>query len=142
MEGGQVMDLEAEGRSLDVAAITAVHRRKTSALFEASLRIGGIAGAAEPARVDALGRAGAWLGLAFQIVDDLLDETGETAQIGKTAGRDREQAKATYPMLLGLDGARARADAAAGAAAAELSAAGIEDPILGGLIRFAVSRDR
>jgi geranylgeranyl pyrophosphate synthase len=142
MVGGQVMDLEAEGRSLDVDGITAVHRRKTGALFEGSLRIGGLAGGAAPARVDALGRAGAWLGLAFQIVDDLLDETGETARIGKTAGRDRVQAKATYPMLLGIDGARARADAAANAAAAELTAAGIEDPVLGGLIRFAVSRDR
>lgn len=142
MVGGQVMDLEAEGRTLDADAITEVHRRKTGALFVAALRIGGIAGGAGASRVDALGRAGAWLGLSFQIVDDLLDETGDTARIGKTAGRDRERSKATYPMLLGVDGAQARAEAAAAAATAELTAAGIEHEILGALIRFAVSRDR
>jgi len=142
MVGGQVLDLEAEGRRVSADELELIHSRKTGALFTASLRIGARLAQAGPRLVDAFGRCGAALGLAFQVADDILDVTGQSSVLGKTPGRDAEQGKATYPGLLGLDGARARAASATGAAVAALREAGIDDPILEGLIAFAVSRDR
>jgi geranylgeranyl pyrophosphate synthase len=142
MVGGQVLDLEAEGRALDVAALDGIHRRKTGALFVSACRMGGLAAGGRTETVAALGSYGAALGLAFQVTDDILDETGETDILGKDAGRDRALGKATVPALLGLDGARQRAQRAADEAVAALARVGLRDASLEALARFAVERDR
>ena len=111
MIGGQLLDLEGEGLSLDLAQLERIHRCKTGALIEAAMRIGGIAADAPSALEDAFGRYGASIGLAFQIADDVLDITATTDQLGKTAGKDLQFRKSTYPGLLGIEGAKARADA-------------------------------
>lgn len=142
MVGGQVLDLEAEGRALSLGELEAVHRRKTGALFAAALRLGARAAGGSPEAVEALGQVGLALGLAFQITDDVLDETGESVVLGKVAGRDRERAKATFPALLGVTEARRRAAAAAAEALDGLERAGVADVWLTPLIHFAVERDR
>jgi geranylgeranyl pyrophosphate synthase len=110
MIGGQLQDLIAEdipATSLD--ALERIHRAKTGALMAVSCRVGAIAaGASEPA-IEALGSFGADIGLAFQIVDDVLDVTSSSTELGKTAGRDAQLGKSTYPGLLGTDGAMDRA---------------------------------
>lgn len=140
MIGGQLLDLEAEGKRLDAAQLEQVHRLKTGALIEASVVIGGLAARASAATLAALQTYGAAVGLAFQIADDVLDVTATTAELGKTAGKDAAHGKSTYPAALGLDGARARAVALADDACAALAAAGIADPALEHLARFAVVR--
>lgn len=107
MVGGQLLDLEAEGRTIDAAALEDIHARKTGALLTASLRIGAIAGHASDALLEALTRYGEAIGLAFQIADDLLDVEGSVAELGKVTQRDAALAKASYPSLYGVDGARA-----------------------------------
>lgn len=140
MVGGQLMDLDGEGRPLDADALEGIHRRKTGALLAAALRLGGIAAGASDAALAALDEYGQDLGLAFQIVDDVLDVTGSDAQLGKTPGKDESAGKTTYPALFGLDGARARAEGYVGAAVAALRAGGIESEELEGLARYVLER--
>ncbi|MEO6864399.1 MAG: polyprenyl synthetase family protein [Gemmatimonadaceae bacterium] len=110
MIGGQLQDLGAENVPVDsVEKLERIHRAKTGALMAASCRVGGMAAGATEAAVDALGSFGADLGLAFQIVDDVLDVTSSSAKLGKTSGRDAALGKSTYPALLGVDGAMDRA---------------------------------
>ncbi|HEY7897400.1 MAG TPA: polyprenyl synthetase family protein [Gemmatimonadaceae bacterium] len=110
MIGGQLQDLIAENMPADsLEKLERIHRAKTGALIAASARVGGIAAGADTAAVNALASFGSDLGLAFQIVDDVLDVTSSSATLGKTAGRDVELGKSTYPALLGVDGAMARA---------------------------------
>ncbi len=109
MVGGQLLDLLGESRSLSIDELENIHRGKTGALIAAAAEIGGMAAAAARRRLTALDRFGASLGLAFQIMDDVLDLTSTTAALGKTAGRDTELRKSTYPGLIGLAGARALA---------------------------------
>jgi geranylgeranyl diphosphate synthase type II len=142
MVGGQVLDLAAERQPVDAAGLESIHSHKTGALFGASLRIGARLARSDEPVVEAFGRCGRALGLAFQVADDILDVTGRSETLGKSAGRDAEQGKATYPGLLGLEGARRRAAAAAADAVSALRDAGIHDDVLEGLIEFAVSRDR
>ncbi len=104
--GGQVMDLESEGRAIDAAALETLHRAKTGALLSASVRGGAILGGAEEADLTLLTRYAAAIGLAFQVVDDILDTTEEAEQLGKTAGKDEAAGKATYVSLHGLERAR------------------------------------
>jgi farnesyl diphosphate synthase len=108
MVGGQWLDLDAEARgdAVPQGALERIHRLKTGALLTASLRLGGLAADASPPALAALTRFGGELGLAFQIVDDLLDVTGTDAQLGKTAGKDTAAGKATYPARFGVEGAR------------------------------------
>ena len=122
MIGGQVLDLEHEGaatptgrsgRERAARVLERIHRLKTGALIEASTRLGGIYAGAGSARTDLLGGIGAELGLLFQISDDILDEVGSSEQLGKTAGKDRQAAKLTYPHLFGLDGSREKVRQAA-----------------------------
>jgi farnesyl diphosphate synthase/geranylgeranyl diphosphate synthase type II len=140
MIGGQLLDLEAEGKALDAGQLERVHRLKTGALIRASVCIGGLAAGAPAPIMAALGAYGDAVGLAFQIADDVLDVTATTVQLGKTAGKDAAHGKSTYPAVLGLDEARARAGALADDACAALHAAGIHSAELEYLARFAVAR--
>ncbi len=106
---GQVLDLDGEGRSLTRRALENIHTRKTGALLTASLRLGAMSANAAPDQLEALTRFGQSIGLAFQVVDDILDLTQTTEQLGKSAGKDQTAEKATYPSLLGLDRSRKEA---------------------------------
>ena len=110
MIGGQVADLEAEGKPVDAAHLDYIHRSKTGALIRASVRIGAIYAAADRAQFEALSKYGTHIGLAFQIVDDILDVVGSTETLGKTAGKDAAQQKATFPALYGLEASRDQAN--------------------------------
>jgi geranylgeranyl diphosphate synthase type II len=110
MVGGQVADLEAEGQTPDEERVRSIHERKTAALIAASLRMGAIAVGGSPALVSDLGEFGRRLGLAFQIVDDVLDEVGTAEELGKTPGKDRAEGKMTYPAAIGAAGSRRRAE--------------------------------
>lgn len=140
MIGGQLLDLEGEGKSLNLEELEQIHRAKTGALVSASALIGGIAAGAPAAAVGALGRYGAALGLAFQIVDDLLDVTSTSEVLGKTAGRDAALRKSTYPALLGVDGAAQRAEALVEDGCAALSRVALLTPVLESTARFVVRR--
>ncbi len=140
MIGGQLLDLEGEGRAIDVDELERVHLAKTGALIAAAARLGGLAGGADPRGEAALDRYGRALGLAFQIADDVLDVTGTTHELGKTAGRDATLRKSTYPALLGVESAGRRAAALAAAGCDALRGAGLLTPPLEQLARFAVER--
>ena len=107
--GGQVMDLEGEGKSLTKRQLVLIHEAKTAALLTTSLRLGAMTANATPAKLAALSQFGHALGLAFQVIDDILDVTQSTAVLGKTAGKDQAVAKATYPAIIGLPAARREA---------------------------------
>jgi len=111
MIGGQLRDLAAEGRDLSRDDLDEIHGSKTGALISASVKIGGIAANATKSGLDAFGRYGESIGLAFQIMDDVLDVTSSSDRLGKTAGRDAALGKSTYPALLGVEGAVKRAAA-------------------------------
>lgn len=107
--GGQVMDLEGEGKKLTKRDLVRIHEAKTAALLTTSLRLGGMSANATPAKLDALTKFGYALGLAFQVIDDILDVTQSTEVLGKTAGKDEAVEKSTYPAILGLDASRKEA---------------------------------
>ncbi len=114
MVGGQMADLEAEGRAVgddpgSLAELEAIHRRKTGALLRAALRLGGLTAEANSTQLDSLDQFGSALGLAFQIVDDLLDVEGDPTKTGKATGKDSALGKWTYPAYLGREGSRRRA---------------------------------
>ena len=140
MIGGQLLDLEAEGEEQSLDALERIHRGKTGALIAAAARIGGLAARAPASRVEALARYGAAVGLAFQIADDVLDVTATSAELGKTAGKDAAVRKGTYPAMLGIEGARARARSLADEACRALDAEGLLTEPLAALARFAVER--
>ena len=140
MIGGQLLDLEGERLALSLAELEHIHRAKTGALVTASVRLGGLAAGADDAVLSALGQYGAAIGLAFQIADDVLDVTATTDQLGKTAGRDLALHKSTYPALLGIDGARARASALVDEACGALERVALLTPVLEHLARYTVNR--
>lgn len=107
--GGQMADLEGEGRRPDRPALRYIHECKTSALLSCAARLGGMSANCPPARLRALADFGRHVGLAFQVLDDILDVTRTSGQLGKTAGKDAKARKATYPALLGLEGSRREA---------------------------------
>ncbi|HBX73288.1 MAG TPA: farnesyl-diphosphate synthase [Halieaceae bacterium] len=111
MVGGQFVDIAATGSPLALVELQGLHALKTGALIRASLSLGGIAAGAPDADQAALEAFGAHLGLAFQVVDDILDVEGSAATLGKTGGKDAAAGKTTYVSLLGLEGARSAADA-------------------------------
>ncbi len=118
--GGQVLDLEGEGRQLTVDELRAIHHGKTSALIIASLRLGGMSAGCTAEQLEALTAYGRDLGLAFQIIDDILDVTSSPEVLGKSIGKDAREQKATYPALVGMENARAEARALTAAARADL----------------------
>ena len=140
MIGGQLLDLEAEGVALPLAELERVHRAKTGALILAAGRVGAMAAAASASQLGAVERYGGAIGLAFQIMDDVLDVTATTDELGKTAGRDAALQKSTYPALLGTDGATNRATALVDDAVAALRGAGILTPPLESLAQYVVAR--
>ena len=142
MVGGQVLDLAAEGRAIALDDLELLHRAKTGALIAAAARLGAIAAGGSEEQLSALRAYGRNVGLAFQIADDVLDETSAFAQLGKRAGKDRSLAKATFPAMMGLGLARFRAVEEVNDAVATLAAAGLRTPELEALARFAVERDR
>ena len=107
--GGQVMDLEGEGKKLTKRDLVRIHEFKTAALLTASLRLGAMTANATTAKLEAVSRFGRALGLAFQVIDDILDVTQCTEVLGKTAGKDEAVEKSTYPAILGLDASRKEA---------------------------------
>jgi geranylgeranyl diphosphate synthase type II len=141
MVGGQQMDLEGEGKQLDLAALQSIHRAKTGALIQVSLRCGAMAAGATEAQVKALADYGKHLGLAFQITDDILDVVGAEAVLGKPVGSDESRDKSTYPALLGLDESRRLAGEAVASALAALEAFGEEAENLRNLARFVADRE-
>jgi len=140
MVGGQVADLESEGKRVSVDAVDYIHRHKTGALIRTALRVGARICGGTPTQIDALSAAGAALGLAFQIVDDILDVVSSSAELGKTVGKDQAQQKATYPALSGLDASRARARALLAEAEAALAGFGPPAEPIRALGRFILER--
>jgi len=106
MCGGQQMDMDATNQTLGIRELETLHSLKTGALIRASVRMGALIGNADPAELEALDDFANTLGLAFQIRDDILDIEASSEQLGKTAGKDAEQNKSTYPTLLGMDEAK------------------------------------
>jgi geranylgeranyl diphosphate synthase type II len=141
MIGGQLMDLDGENRPLSLAELERVHRAKTGALITASIELGGLAAAADSRQMAAMIAFGEAIGLAFQIADDVLDVTATTDRLGKTAGRDLDLHKSTYPALLGVEGATMRANALVDDGCAALRGAGLLSTELDALARFVVERD-
>ncbi len=127
MAGGQAIDLASIGKPLDLAQLRDMHRRKTGALLQASVLMGATTGLTDPRSWDALSDYGAALGLAFQIVDDILDVTQESDKLGKTAGKDADANKPTYVSVLGIGEARRQADALRREALVALGRSGLAD---------------
>jgi geranylgeranyl pyrophosphate synthase len=140
MIGGQLLDLDAEGSEPTLAELERIHRAKTGALIRASVVIGGMAARASRAKLSALSEYGESIGLAFQIADDVLDVTATTDRLGKTAGRDIDLAKGTYPRLLGVAGAERRASELVAQACSALRLEGLLNEELDALAHFAVER--
>lgn len=127
MAGGQAIDLASTGKPLDEHALRDMHHRKTGALLQASVLMGAACGSATKAQWDALADYGDALGLAFQVVDDILDVTQASATLGKTAGKDIDNNKPTYVTVLGLDAARRHAIELRDKAQAALARSGLPD---------------
>ena len=144
MCGGQALDIDATGRGGDISldALRRLHAMKTGALLRCAVRLGAIAGAADREARAALDRYADALGLAFQIRDDLLDIESDSATLGKTAGKDLAQNKATFPALLGIDGSRTALAGLADDMRAALAPFGERAALLTALARTVVERDR
>jgi len=143
MAGGQAIDLNSVGVRLDEAQLQQMHRLKTGALLQGSVEMGAACGTVSPAALAALRDYGAAIGLAFQVVDDILDVTADSQTLGKTAGKDAAADKPTYVSLLGLDGARAQASQLLADAIAALNKSGLPDTAaLRALAHMVVDRDR
>jgi len=142
MIGGQVVDLEAEHARPTAAMLEYIHRAKTAALITASLVSGGLYAGAKDGEVKKLRAFGRSVGLAFQIVDDVLDVTQTSEQLGKTAGKDAAAQKVTYPALFGIEESERKADELVNAAFAELDSFGERAATLKGLARYLVERKK
>ena len=142
MIGGQVIDLEAEHTRPDAKMLEYIHRAKTAALITASLVSGGLFAGANNSEVAKLRSFGQNIGLAFQIVDDILDVTQTSEQLGKTAGKDTAAEKATYPALFGIEQSRRKADQLVNAACSDLDSFGTRAATLKDLARFLVERNK
>jgi geranylgeranyl diphosphate synthase type II len=140
MVGGQVLDLEAEGKPADLPSVKAIHQWKTAALISVSCEGGALAGGATQKEAENMRSFGVKIGLAFQILDDILDCTSSPEQLGKTPGKDEKVGKATYPSVMGLEKARSEAEGLIEAAEQELAAFGPKGNTLRELARFVVER--
>ena len=109
MIGGEMTDIECEGKKVDLEIVDYIHYHKTAALIEASLQVGAMLAGADDKSIEAVRNYGRSIGLVFQIVDDILDIVSTTEELGKDAGSDIEKGKATYPSIVGLENSRAKA---------------------------------
>ena len=143
MCGGQALDIDATGQAatIDIDALQRLHAMKTGALLRAAVRLGAIAAGADTASRTALDRYADALGLAFQVRDDLLDVEGDAATLGKTAGKDAAQDKATFPALLGIEASRDRLASLATTMHAALASISADTTLLAALARRVVERD-
>jgi geranylgeranyl diphosphate synthase type II len=142
MIGGQVVDLEAEQTTPTMEMLEYIHRAKTAALIMASLVSGGLYAGAKDGEVKKLRAFGQSIGLAFQIVDDVLDVTQTSEQLGKTAGKDTAAQKVTYPALFGIEESERKADALVSSAFSELESFGERAERLKELARYLVERKK
>jgi geranylgeranyl diphosphate synthase type II len=140
--GGQVADLEGENKKLTVAELRYIHERKTSALLCCSVRLGGMSANCTPAQLQALTSFGYNVGLAFQVIDDILDVTQTSEQLGKTAGKDVAVQKATYPAIVGLEKSRKIATQLTNKAFAALKIFQGKGVALEALAEFLLKRDK
>jgi geranylgeranyl diphosphate synthase type II len=141
MIGGQVVDLEAERTKPDAETLEYIHRSKTAALITASVVTGGIYAGASSEQVAQLCSFGQAIGLAFQIVDDVLDVTQTSEQLGKTAGKDAASEKTTYPALFGLEESRKRASTLLQSACEAVENLGPQAAVLKDLAQFLIERE-
>lgn len=141
MVGGQIIDLASENTDVDAETLIDMHQRKTGALIAASAVCGAICGGADGSLRDAMEHFGKALGLAFQVRDDILDETGETEKLGKTAGADVARRKSTFVSTLGLERSGAELDRLTATAKAALAPLGTAGDGLRGIADFIISRD-
>lgn len=141
MAGGQALDIEATAKRLDIDQLTGIHSRKTGALIQAAVKMGTLASGTENTEIKAnLDEFGRCIGLAFQIVDDILDVTADTHTLGKPQGSDQAALKATFPAVLGLDMAQERANSLLESALATLVPLGDNGRPLAEIARFIVHR--
>ena len=139
---GQVADLEAEGKTISAADLRYIHERKTSALLCCSVRLGGMSANCTRAQLDALTDFGYHVGLAFQVIDDILDVTQTSEALGKTAGKDTQAQKATYPAIVGLEQSRKIAQKLTAKAVSALKGFRGKARALEALAEFLLKRDR
>ena len=141
MVGGQVVDMESEGKSdMDLPTVQYIHTHKTGALIKASVVAGALLGGANEKELAAIKRYGEAAGLAFQIADDILDIEGTTEEIGKDAGSDQARGKATYPAVMGLEDARVEAQSMMDEAMRACKSSAIEADPLREIAGYIVSR--
>jgi len=140
MVGGQVVDLESAGQTVKFETVEWIHAHKTMALIVASVRMGGLLGAADDTMMGALTRYGEGIGLGFQIVDDILDIEGTTEELGKKVGADREHGKVTFPAFLGVEASKERARKAIDDAIESLSLFDQRADPLRSIARFIIER--
>ncbi len=141
MVGGQYIDIQATNTDMSLEELQTMHSLKTGALIRASLALGGIAADASEEQLTALDEFGTHIGLAFQVVDDILDVEGDTDKLGKTQGKDAEANKPTYVKLMGLEGAKAEANRLLEAARSSLAIFGDSADELREIARYIVERD-
>jgi geranylgeranyl diphosphate synthase type II len=139
---GQVADLEGEGKKIPASHLRYIHERKTSALLCCAVRLGGMSANCTPAQLQALTEFGRNVGLAFQIIDDILDVTQTSEQLGKTAGKDTAAAKATYPSIVGMEKSRRIAGQLTGRAFRSLQIFKDKAPALQALADYLLKRDK
>ncbi|HET9418381.1 MAG TPA: farnesyl diphosphate synthase [Chthoniobacterales bacterium] len=138
---GQVADLEAEGKNVNRAQLRYIHENKTAAILTTSVRLGAMSANANRIRLNAMTKFGRALGLAFQIIDDILDVTQTTEKLGKSAGKDVAAQKATYPAVIGLEASRNEARRLTGAAHDALSIFGQKAEVLHALANYLLERE-
>jgi geranylgeranyl diphosphate synthase, type II len=139
---GQVADLEGEGKKISAKELQYIHERKTSALLCCSVRLGGMSANCTAAQLKALTDFGYHVGLAFQVIDDILDVTQTSDKLGKTAGKDTKAQKATYPAIVGLEKSRKIAERLTSRAFRALKPLGRRAGALQGLAEYLLKRDR
>ena len=141
MVGGQVVDMESEGKEIDFPTLEYIHTHKTGGLILASVQVGALLGGGDEEQFAALTRFGGAAGLAFQIADDILDVVGDQTELGKDIGSDQARGKATYPALLGIAEARQRADELCDIAVGALAPLGEAAETLRVLARYIIDRN-
>jgi geranylgeranyl diphosphate synthase type II len=139
---GEAADIVSEGKPVDLELLEFIHRKKTGSLVRAACEIGAVLGGGDDQSIRSLREYGECVGLAFQIADDILDETSTREQLGKSAGADRQRQKATYPRLMGIEASRARAAELSAAAVARLEDLPGPVEFLTQLAQFAVHRTK